>query len=153
MKRLVCLLYAMGIVGCGNPMPDMPPYLGEKDGIRYYADSDLNISLEGASTQVKLIVEAFGADMGSMQGVSIGYTTQDFLCGEEWSNDGCYINDPPVIRVQTFNRHCPYFAPMTHEIWHHLINFHREPNAEEREQIAGIQREVILQLVRPYCHW
>jgi hypothetical protein len=152
MRWFACLLCAIGVIGCGDPMPAMPAYAGTIDGVDYYLDPKLDITLELAAKQVRLTVEAWGYDMGTMQGVSVGYLSSKFNCGDNTNNGGCYTEsgDRRIIRVLSITPECPYLAAVAHEVWHLLLGRGREPNAEEQVAIQRVQQEVLLEML-PYC--
>ena len=154
MKRLVYLLYAMGIVGCANPMPDMPPFAGEINGVRYYIDPKLkNFDVYDASEQVTLTVEALGGDIRRLEGVNIGWTTQTIDCGGVLS-DGCYshfFGGGEQILLRPFYSDCPYITPLAHEIWHLLFSPDDEPLPPAELLIQKTNKIVIVPMLQR-CH-
>jgi hypothetical protein len=150
-KRLVCLLYAIGIVGCGYPRPNMPALTGTVDGINYYIDADTGIGLEEASDEVRFTLQAWGADPAKLRGLSILWTTKQFQCIDSHVSTGCYLNDlNPTIMLLMRTPSCLYQVPIAHEFWHALYAPNREPTEEEKKEILRIQFTVYAQMTFKY---
>ncbi len=154
LRFFVGVVLTILIGGCSFPMPAMPPPIGERDGVRYYADNDINITLDTASLQVRRTVEAWGKTMDDVRGLSIAYTSRHFQCQGNPNTNGCYqwgAMGEPIITVFVNNVDCPYISPIAHELWHHLFSPGAEPNAKEIIEIDLVQQRALLEITPYYC--
>lgn len=143
MKRLVCLMCAIAIVGCGNPMPDMPEYAGEREGVEYYIDAETGLTVDKAHTLVKTAVTAWGEDISAVRGLKVGVLAGDSLECKGGLHTGCYYHDAGVDIIQlTYVTNCSYRFMIGHELWHYFYVQGREPNAEESKQISKVDEAV-----------
>jgi hypothetical protein len=143
MKRLMWLLCAMVIVGCAEPMPDMPPYVGERNGVEYYMEENTRLTLDEATEMVEVAVAGWGKSMDDVRGLKVAFLQHPIECGDVGQRTGCYFYNGMVRIVQLTNAgHCRFFVPIAHELWHHFYAHGREPTQEEVAQIFDVDEIV-----------
>jgi hypothetical protein len=135
-------MYVIAAVGCGVPIPDMPGYVGERDGIEYYMEPSVDLTIDQAHLLVKTAVNAWGADASSTKGLKIGVYSSYIQCSGG-PHTGCYWRTSQIDIIQLmYIPRCPYHFPIGHELWHYLYVRDREPTMAEYAQIAKVDEEV-----------
>lgn len=139
-------------MACGQPIPSAGPYVGEKNGVKYFIDPDLNMTLETADLEMRLTVAAWGKEMKDVEGLSVVFTSRPFICQNNRNVDGCYLAGASGNEIFVLSQYpgCPYIAPLPHEVWHHLFSRNAEPTTEQMFEIQRVNNDVFVKMLG-YC--
>jgi hypothetical protein len=148
-KRLVCLVYTMGIVACAFPVPDMPAYAGERNGVEYYIEHESGFTLDRATEIIEVAVAAWGMSMDDVRGLKVGFYAKPMECGDMGKKDGCYYSNGDLHIIQLARgKNCLFYTPVAHELWHYFWSPGEEPGPEAFAQIFATDEIVYSHFAR-----